>query len=538
MEMRAAVASIGPQAGDRLAHAARRWRVTEVVAGWWATPYTDLFSLVIVLHVLIWWIVALVLFAPSDIHNDMAEAFAWGLDPQWGYYKHPPLWAWIARGWFAVFPAVDWAFHLLSVVNSAVGLIGVWAIAGRYVSGPTRLAAILLLELVPFNNILAFTFNANAIQLSIWPWAVYAFIVSFETRRPLAAIGFGILAAAAMMSKYFGGVMLASCAVAALTNQRARPYFRGAAPYISAVVFCACLAPHAAWLVRTSGGPVHYLLTKTDYPYLLIVEKVLTVGLGAAVLHGLLAAVLLIWWVRRREPAWALKPRALGMLLARPRMRLVLVLAVAPLVLTILASLVGHVRISTKFTAPLFFLVPLTWLIWSGARLQPPALSTLLTLLGVTAAAFLLLAFPTAFLKFKTNDRHFAEPRAQVARRVTGLWHAYMGTPLRIVAGTEAYALAATFYGSDHPSYFINFSFADAPWIDHARLRREGLAVICSTRDQDCLRNMERLGAGQGARFTMADMSKSFFWGRGESVSFEILMIRPRYAAGADQPGR
>lgn len=532
------VASVGSHAEDRLASAARPWRVVEGAGRLWATPSTDLFGLVIVLHVLVWWIVALVLFAPSDIHNDMAEAFAWGLDPQWGYYKHPPLWAWIARGWFQIFPATDWAFHLLSVVNSAVGLIGVWAIAGRYVSGPTRLAAVLLLELVPFNNILAFTFNANAIQLSIWPWAVYAFIVSFEARRPLAAIGFGILAAAAMMSKYFGGVLLVSCAVAALTNQRARHYFRGAAPYISAVVFCACLAPHAAWLVRTSGGPVHYLLTKTDYPYLFIVEKALTIGLGAAALHGLLAAVLLIWWMRRREPAWELKPRTLGMLLMRPRMRFLLVLAAAPFVLTILASLAGHVRLSTKFTAPLFFLVPLAWLIWSGARLQSPALSALLTLLGATAAAYLVLAFPTAFLKFKTNDRHFAEPRALVARRVTGLWHAYMGTPLRVVAGTEAYALAATFYGSDHPSYFINFSFADAPWIDSARLSREGLAVICSTRDQDCMRNMDRLGAAQGARFAMADMSKTFFWGRGGSFSFEILMIRPRYDTDAGKPSR
>ncbi|MBR0843297.1 glycosyltransferase family 39 protein [Bradyrhizobium liaoningense] len=495
----------------------------------WFADHNETLPLVLVvaLHVCVWWAVALLLHAPSDIHNDMAEAFSWGRELQWGYYKHPPFWAWIARAWFSIFPATDWAFYLLSVVNSAVGLIGVWAIAGRYVTGARRLAAVVLLELVPFYHLLAFTYNANSIALSVWPWAIYAFIVSFETRRLVPAASFGALAAAAMLSKYFGGVLLVSCLGAAIASPLARAYFRSAAPYVTILVFGACVAPHVAWLLEVSSGPIDYLSTKTEYSFLFVAGKAATVVAGIILQHGFLVVVLVALRRTLGEPAWGLASASPRALIGRPKIRLLAALAVAPVLVTVLVSLLGNVRLSTKFALPLFSLMPLVWIIFDRAKCGFRSMCAVGFSIGLVMGGALLLALPAADLKFKHNHRHFAEPRAIVARQLTELWHAQMASPLRIVAGTESYALATTFYSDDHPSHFIDFSTTRAPWIDNARLSRDGLAIICVSDDKACLDETDRFKSLRTTRVTLSNVFKSFLGSRGKAFSFVVVLVHP-----------
>ncbi|TFV49232.1 glycosyltransferase family 39 protein [Bradyrhizobium niftali] len=495
----------------------------------WFAGHNEILPLIFVvaLQVCVWWIVALLFHAPSDIHNDMAEAFSWGRELQWGYYKHPPFWAWIARCWFSIFPATDWAFYLLSVINSAVGLVGVWAIAGRYVTGARRLAAVVLLELVPFYHLLAFTYNANSIELSVWPWTIYAFIVSFETRRLVPAASFGALAAAAMLSKYFGGVLLVSCLVAAITSPLARAYFRSAAPYVTILVFGACLAPHLAWLLEVSSGPIDYLSTKTDYSFLFVAGKAATVVAGIILQHGFLVVVLVALRPKLGEPAWGLASASPRALIGRPKIRLLVALAVAPVLVTVLVSLMGNVRLSTKFALPLFSLMPLVWIIFSRAKCGLRSMCAVGLCIGLVMGGALLVALPAADLKFKHNHRHFAEPRAIVARQLTELWHAQMAAPLRIVAGTESYALATTFYSADHPSHFIDFSTTRAPWIDDARLSQDGLAIICVSDDKTCLGETGRFQSLKTTRLTLSNVSKTFLGNRGKAFSFVVLLVHP-----------
>ena len=493
-------------------------------------------ALLLILHVGVWWTVALLLHAPSDIHNDMAEAFSWGRELQWGYYKHPPFWAWIARLWFSAFPTTDWAFYLLSVVNSGIGLAGVWAIAGRYVTGARRLASVLLLELVPFHHIFAFTYNANSIQLSLWPWTIYAFIVSFESRRLPAAAGFGVLAAAAMLSKYFGGVLLVSCFLAAIISPHARSYFRSAAPYVTVLVFAVCVAPHVAWLLEVSSGPLDYLATKTDYSFPFICRKAATIVAGAVLLHGILVIALLAVWRSASGPDWGIPPVAPRVLINRPRIRLLTVLAVAPFFVTIAVSLMWNVRLSEKFLLPLFTLIPLLWIVFHRAKWGAWSMRGIWLSVGFLMIGALVLAIPVGNEKFKYNHRHFAEPHALVARQVTDLWRAHMGTALRVVAGTESYALATTFYSADHPSHFIDFSAADAPWIDDTRLSRDGLAIICVLDDDACLRQMEHFQSLNSTRLTLNNVSKTFLGRRGAAVSLVVLLVKPGQTIHVPQP--
>lgn len=102
-----------------------------------------------------------------------------------------------------------------------------------------------------------------------------------------------------------------------------------------------------------------------------------------------------------------------------------------------------------------------------------------------------------------------------------------MGTPLRVVAGSESYALAATFYSDDHPSHFIDFSTRDAPWIDEMRLSRDGLAIICAFNDDACFDQTRRFQSLDSVRVTLNSLSKTFLWHEGRSFSFSLLFVRP-----------
>ena len=53
--------------------------------------------------------------------------------------------AWMAAIWFAVFPAADWAFHLLAMVNAAVALFA--GLTG-WLSAPARYRCLLMFLLM------------------------------------------------------------------------------------------------------------------------------------------------------------------------------------------------------------------------------------------------------------------------------------------------------------------------------------------------------------------------------------------------------
>ena len=105
---------------------------------------------VVALFIAAWTAFQIVTYSSIGLHPDLTEVFAWGRHPAAGYYKHPPLGALMTAAWFAVFPATDWAFHLLAMVNAAAALFFTDLIARRYVSGGKRLAVLLLLLCLPF----------------------------------------------------------------------------------------------------------------------------------------------------------------------------------------------------------------------------------------------------------------------------------------------------------------------------------------------------------------------------------------------------
>ena len=141
---------------------------------------------ILILFIAAWTAFQSLSFSSVGVHPDLTEIFGWSMHPQASYFKHPPLAALMVRGWFTVFPAADWSFHLLAMTNAAVGLFFVDLIARRYLDRDRRIFVLLFLLMTPFYQFHGQRFASNQALLSTWPIAVYCFLRSFEHRGRIA----------------------------------------------------------------------------------------------------------------------------------------------------------------------------------------------------------------------------------------------------------------------------------------------------------------------------------------------------------------
>ncbi|WP_342358440.1 glycosyltransferase family 39 protein [Terrarubrum flagellatum] len=476
------------------------------------------------LHVIAWTIYATLSNGPADIHHDMAEAYAWGREFQLGYFKHPPFWAWVAGLWFAVMPRADWAFYLLSMINAAVGLAGVWLIAGRLISDrATRLAAVLLLEFVPFYHFLGFKFNANTILISLWPWAIYFFLRTIEEKSWRVAIGLGLVAGLGLLSKYYFAILLASFGLAALIDTRRWDILRSPAPWIAIAAMLIVIAPHVWWLTENDYAPFKYVSDTAQHARAYIAWKAVQFGFGCLLFHIVVIGFLGVFSGGSRGALL----RFFSWKESSPRRRLLLVVALAPPALTMLSALVTNVKIDTSFAIGIFPVIPLLLLTTPGYRMAERAPDYLRAgVIGLMAV--MLIASPViGYVRFARHADRSDEPRLEAAREAEAIFLREFNRPLRIVAGSWPYADETPFYARGPVSQFIDFSFARAPWITPERLAREGAAAICIADDAGCRASAQAALTGPLREAAMTVRKRSL--GReGREVRLTLLMQAPR----------
>jgi 4-amino-4-deoxy-L-arabinose transferase-like glycosyltransferase len=349
--------------------------------------------------VAVWTLYFAIIEYTSSIHNDMAEAYAWGREFQLGYNQHPPFWAWVCGVWFLIFPRANWAFAALSMLNAGLGLLGAWTLIGRFVQGDRRVAATALLALTPFYSFLAYKFNANSIFLSLWPWTLYAFVGALRARGLGATLLFGVMTGLCLDSKYYALTLVATCGVAALASGERKRYFGSLSPYLSAAVALAFWAPHLIWLAETGAPPIRYLARVSGRGFGETAAFAATALAGSLAQQALALAnspalgkpggsPLPLWERLRVRGGLILKARWMGPSLikgegvVRENLRLVAILALAPPLLSVVAALALRTKLSSNMLIGVFPLTPLLAIeLWR----PDPARLRFWTLRGATA---------------------------------------------------------------------------------------------------------------------------------------------------------
>lgn len=452
------------------------------------------------LHVAAWTL------APAVVHRnlplDVIEQLAWGAELQLGYFKHPPLAAWLteATARLATWTRVDadWPFYLLAQVAVVAAFWAVFWFAADIMDRARALLAVLLLEVVVYYGFLSTEFNANTVLFPFWALAALALWRAVRSGAIWWWIVLGLAAAAGLLGKYFMAVLLLAMLVWLVADPAARPVWRTPGPYVAFAVMIAALAPHLAWLLAQDFPTFTYALSRAD-----------AATESAAVRHGWYPIKFLL------GQAMLLIPAALLCLLLAGRRppadrdgaadRYLLAVLLGPFAVACGASAVLGAELRSMWGAPmlLFAVVALVrWLPRRGAAVGSGRFAKAWSGVAlVLLTGYLVKVDFGPWAEGRTQRVHY--PGAALAETVDTAWQARFDRPLGYVVGDVWPAGNVAWYAADRPSVY---SFADprrAPWTDDTAVRTAG-GVLVWTRGSRGERPMAMAEAGFGdvvARF-------------------------------------
>jgi len=470
----------------------------------------------------LWFLYGVIAKSSQDLNADMAEMIVWMRELALGYPKHPPLPAWILWGWFHVFPLADWAYLLLSAVTLAAGIYLVIELSAEWLSG-TKLAAVpFLLGVIPFYNFLGLKWDQNSILIPLWALAMWAMLRALDTRRDGWAALAGLVAAAAMLTKYWSVFLIAALSLAALFHGKRAAYFRSRTPWVTAIVFLIAVAPHVWWLFANDFPPLTWVAVRRIASS--FGETLVSFVEYAAGTTGYALAAILLVLIVVRPGLGALRDG----FLPRDARRSAAILFWTPLALPAVPSLLKNIVLLSLWNTPSLNLLPVMLL--GSPRLALPR-AALMRLAGV-AVAFTLLAVAASpviayviLWRGVENDAAYGRLVMQAAETE---WHAVTDKPLRLVAGPFVLASTAAFYGTDRPSTFADFSSYLSPWADAARIARDGLVVVVAADSPWFDFTMRHIDEAQAVRRTEVTLTRHWLGFEGAPRRFVIAVVAPK----------
>jgi Dolichyl-phosphate-mannose-protein mannosyltransferase len=480
-------------------------------------------AITLLVYCALWTLYATISRASQDIHFDMGEMVAWSRELALGTPKHPPLPIWLAAAWFSVFPLREWAFYLLSMAFATLALWVAWMIAGRYLDGEKRVAGLALLTLVPFFNFLALKYNANAAMTPTWALTTWFFLRSYESRSTGWAALAGLAAAAAMLAKYWAVILLIGLGIAALADPRRARYFRSAAPYVTVAVGAAALAPHLWWLYDHGFAAFGYALE--SHPATLL--EALRSGVVYVASAAGYVAIPVLMAIAVARPSRAAIADTLWP--ADPSRRTVVTAFALPILLPLLAAVIAREDVIPIWTISTMTLLPVVLL--SSPLVTLPRAGTIRILAIAIALPFVcLIAAPFVALVVHVRglENHGTHYRL-VAQDVERHWHETTGRPLRLVGGTANLLYGSMFYFADRPSDYEIASPQLTPWVDDARISRDGIALYCPVADGPCMKALDAWAArSPAAKRSEIEVSRTFLGTADKPERYVILIIPPR----------
>lgn len=447
-----------------------QWRIAGLIAA---------FALALALHGY--------LSRPSlDIYQDMYENFGWGIAWQWGYYKHPPFFAWETAAWFLIFPRTDFFYFLLSGVNASVALFAVWRIAARFGGGGFQLLAVVLAMLMPPISFLGVTFNANSAMTPIWALLFLFYLRGLEKARITDAVLIGALAAAALLAKYHSGVILAALLLHALLDGEARKTLFSLFGLVAMVTFLVLMAPHFYWLFRNDFLPLTYAAHQDNGEGATLSDtlRFLISPIGYCAL-----AILAARSMRDlRDPYEFVPLDGWKRLRSSVTGRAMVAFAVLPIALTVVLGWAADAELSAVWGIPFYTAYAVMLALLVPAAYFEPRKNRAYGW-GIAFMAVLVAVAPLWYqVEKKKNTNYYTTPLKALAAEVDSHWQSVGGGNGAVIFGSAPLSSPIAFYSSMDPLPLEGNSFEiSARYLSADDIRKRGLIGVCWDLDGGCI---------------------------------------------------
>ena len=443
--------------------------MSAVTAARWPARRWPVWAWALAAYVLAWTVLPALL-SPS-LPLDVVEGIAWGHAWQWGYFKHPPLPAWLLYGAFELLG--KFGPYLLGQLAILLTLFYVHRLA-RASLGPERagLAAALLYGVYYFTWP-TLEFNHNAAQMPAWAalaWHAHQILYGAPERGLRHWLWLGVWAGLGLLAKYSTGMLLLCLAVYLLWHDVR--VLRRPGPWLALALAGLILAPHALWLVQHDGLPFEYFAARAegrpgpDYASGL---EFLVVQLFV---HAPLIGIALVGGLRPWRWHWQLCEPA-----QRPWL---LTLALAPALLVAVGGSVLGAKLHPMWGTPMWNFSALLLLAgvspeWLARRRVPLVRALAVWMAFMTVAMAVYLAWGTHGRQQPTRMDWPAQALSEQAQRQ---WQQLSRCPLRVVAGSIWEAGLVAEGVQPMASVLVDANPLFSPSVTAERLRREGALLV------------------------------------------------------------
>jgi 4-amino-4-deoxy-L-arabinose transferase-like glycosyltransferase len=473
----------------------------------------------------VWLLYGVIAKSSQGINADMAEMAIWARQPALGYPKHPPLLPYLLRAWFSVFPATDWAFMLLAAISFSAGIYLAFELCGLWLAREKQAAVPFLFAAIPFYNFIGLKFDQNSALIPLWALTIFGFMHTLETRKTAWSILTGLAGAAAMLTKYWSGFLIAALALTSILDRRREAYWHSAAPWLSAAVFVLAVLPHVIWLVREKFPPLNWVamrrVTHSVGEYLGSATEYTLGTVGYSAMALILVSILIRPTVKAVRDSWfVVEPVRLPATL----------LFWTPLLLPLAVAVVTKTNLLSLWNEPSLNLLPVMLLaspLIVASRLAVARLAAIVTTLTLAVAALSPLVAAAAFRRGVENNASYTQLAAAAIERQ---WSETTNAPLRLIGGRFPLVNPTAFYASARPSSFTDFSTYFSPWVNDVRIAHDGMAIICTADDTWCLGQIDHYLASSNPPGQRSDVTLTPHWLglAGEPKHFVIAAIPPR----------
>jgi len=375
---------------------------------------------------------------------------------------------------------------------------------------------------VPFFNFHALKYNANTVMMPLWAFATWTFLRSFETRKVSWAALAGVAAAAAMLGKYWSVLLLLGLGLAALADRRRAAYFRSPAPFVTIAVGLVALAPHLAWIWAHDFATFAYATSTHPGTFAEALASGAYYVAGAFAYAGAPIGLALVA-VRPSRAALAdtLWP-------ATPERRLAYLSFVLPFLLPALAAAATQSVIVSLWGIGGMTLLPVVLFASPRVALMP-AMARRIVAVAIAVPVIAVAVSPViSAVILRQGVPNRATHYRGLALEVERLWHETTGKPLKIVGSYDNLVYGTVFYFADRPTTQEIVSPRLTPWVDDARIARDGIALYCPVGQDDCLRALDaRLARNPPARRAEVSVARTYLGYTDAPDRFVVAIVPP-----------
>lgn len=408
------------------------------------------------------------IFCRHTLPQDMTENLYWGKEMLLGYPKHPPLFSWIAYGFYKLCFSIPESQYILTELNLAVGIFFIFKISMMLFDDRKKAYASVLISLTT----LAFSFgndkfNANTILLSLLPINFYFFMKFLKFHKISDAFFLGIFAALAVLGKYFSLLFLGLMFVFFVFSREGKWLLKTSLPYVTIFVCFFTLLPHIKWVFENDFITLKYALEKAGVDYINSWRFPLEFIFMQTIFFG--SAVLVYFFSSKSVKIIPRNFRGFNIL-----EKFVIYISIVPSATLFFMSLFFGIRIGSMWGVNMISLIGLYILIINkGTACNFIKLRTLSFYFFIIVAIGMILRYESAHFLSLEKSTCSIEMR-KIAKIIDSDCFNKFGENFKIkYLNADKKTNALHVYLKDDPSFY-SYDTASTPWINEKIAKREG----------------------------------------------------------------